>query len=783
MRKQIVIGLSVGLAVAAAGCAASQEGPPESPAPDRPEAAEAPPAEPDGPVESGEPTAGTYPVTGQASAGPTTNEDWWPNALDLAVLHEDPSRASPMGPDFDYAAAFAALDLDAVRADLMELMTSSQDWWPADYGSYAGLFIRLAWHSAGTYRVTDGQGGSASGTIRLAPLGSWPDNANLDKARRLLWPIKRKYGRSISWADLMVFAGNVALESAGFETLGFAGGREDAWAPEDVDWGSEREWLADQRHHGARELERPLGATQMGLIYVNPEGPNGEPDPLAAAHDIRNTFYRMAMNAEETVALIAGGHTLGKAHGAAPPGEHVGPAPAAASVERQGLGWENDYGAGKGPDTITSGLEGAWTSTPAEWSQDYFRNLFFYEWEPEKGPGGAWQWRPKGEVVHPVPDAFDPDATHAPMMFTTDVALKRDPIFGPISKRFHDDPEAFDAAFARAWYKLTHRDMGPHARLLGDEVPEPQLWQDPVPALDHDLPSEEDLAGLKRAILSREDVTGADLVAAAWASASTYRDTDMRGGANGARVRLAPQKDWPVNEPERLARVLAALEEVRADFNRAQAGEPGDVRVSLADLIVLGGGAAIERAAREAGHEVTVPFTPGRTDATPEMTDAESFAVLEPKADGFRNYVADGHHAAAPDLLVRMADRLTLTAPEMTVLVGGLRALGANADGTDHGVLTERPGTLTNDFFVNLLDMGTEWRRSSAGEHLYEGVDRETGAVEWTATSVDLVFGSNSQLRALCEVYACDDGEEKLVADFVAAWSKVMELDRFDLHR
>ncbi|MCG5051761.1 MAG: catalase/peroxidase HPI [Myxococcales bacterium] len=704
-------------------------------------------------------------------------EDWWPNRLDLRVLKENAPKGDPVDESFDYRAAFAKLDLAAVKKDIEKVLTTSQEWWPADWGHYGGLMIRLAWHSAGTYRITDGRGGAASGTIRFAPLNSWPDNANLDKARRLLWPLKQKYGRSLSWADLMVLTGNVALESMGFQTLGFGGGREDVYEPTDINWGPETQWLADERFSdGGKTLARPLGATQMGLIYVNPEGPNGNPDPLAAAHHIRTTFGRMAMNDEETVALIAGGHTLGKAHGAAHAGKYVGREPEGASLEEQGLGWKNSYGKGKGADTITSGLEGAWTFTPVKWSHQYFENLYEFEWELTESPGGAKQWRPKGDIDRMVPDAHDATKRHKPVMFTTDLALKMDPVYGPISKRFYENPKEFEAAFARAWFKLTHRDMGPHVRLLGPEVPKPQLWQDPVPVVDHALVGEADIADLKRRILA-SGLSTSDLVKTAWASASTYRDTDLRGGANGARLRLAPQKGWEVNQPAELARVLAALEGVQAAFNK----KAGRKKISLADLIVLGGVAAIEDAAKRAGVPVKVPFKPGRADATQEMTDVESFAVLEPRADGFRNFVGKEQERPAPELLVEKADLLNLTAPEMTVLVGGLRALGANYDGSKHGVFTSRPGTLTNDYFVNLVDMGVVWQKSAQDDLVYEGKVRDTGAVKWTGTSVDIVFGSNSQLRAIVEVYAADDAKEKFVKDFVAAWNKVMNLDRFDL--
>ncbi|MGE0711261.1 MAG: catalase/peroxidase HPI [Planctomycetota bacterium] len=770
MRTHAFLGLGAGVCLAAIGCASSQGG--EQPA--KPEGTQ-PQASPGG--GKAEAPADKCPVMHEAK-GPTTNRDWWPNQLDLRPLHMDPAKANPLGRDFDYAAEFAKLDLNALRADLRKLLTTSQDWWPADYGNYGPLFIRLAWHSAGTYRTSDGRGGAAAGTIRFSPIDSWPDNANLDKARRLLWPIKRKYGRSISWGDLMVFTGNVALESMGFKPLGFAGGRDDVFQPEDVDFGAEKKWLEDQRHHGERQLDNPLAATQMGLIYVNPEGPNGKPDPLAAAKDIRTTFSRMAMSDEETVALIAGGHTLGKAHGAANPGKYVSAEPAAASLEEQGLGWKSSFGTGKGVDTITSGLEGAWTSTPIKWSSEYFKNLFAYEWVLTKSPAGAQQWTPKEEAAQGiVPDAHDPKRFHAPMMFTTDLALKMDPIYGPISKRFHDHPREFEAAFARAWFKLTHRDLGPRARLLGPEVPAPQLWQDPVPAVDHELIDAQDVAALKQKLLDA-GLTTSQLVSTAWASASTFRGTDRRGGANGARLRLAPQKDWAVNRPQELAKVLSRLEELQREFN--QAG--GKKQVSLADLIVLGGCAGVEAAAKQAGVEVEVPFTPGRTDATQAMTDAASFAVLEPRADGFRNYVGPGVSGSSAQHLVQRARLLNLSAPELTVLVGGLRVLGANADGSQHGVFTTRPGTLSNDFFVNLLDPGLQWRKAATAEHLYEGLDRRTGQVKWTATAVDLVFGSNAQLRAQAEVYASDDART-FVADFVAAWTKVMSLDRFDLHR
>ncbi|WP_390620435.1 catalase/peroxidase HPI [Gimesia maris] len=715
------------------------------------------------------------------AAGSMSNGDWWPNQLNLDMLHQNSKKSNPMGEDFNYAAEFQKLDLAAVKKDIKELMTTSQDWWPADYGHYGPLFIRMAWHSAGTYRVTDGRGGASDGTQRFAPLNSWPDNANLDKARRLLWPIKQKYGRKISWADLMVLTGNCALESMGFKTFGFAGGREDVWEPQkDVYWGPESEWLGDKRYTGDRELENPLAAVQMGLIYVNPEGPNGKPDPLVAARDIRDTFGRMAMNDEETVALIAGGHTFGKAHGAATPKGNVGPEPEGASLAEQGLGWKNKYKKGNAGDTITSGLEGAWTSTPTQWSNGYFDNLFGYEWELVKSPAGAWQWTPKEESAKgTVPDAHDPEKSHAPMMFTTDLALKMDPAYGKISKRFHENPDEFAAAFAKAWYKLTHRDMGPVSRCLGPEVPAAQLWQDPVPAVDHKLIDKQDIAELKAKVLASE-LTVPELVSTAWASAATFRGSDNRGGANGARVRLAPQKDWKANDPAQLAKVLKTLEQIQTEFNSERTDGK---KVSLADLIVLGGSAAVEAAAKKAGHEVEVPFTPGRTDATDEMTDVEAFAVLEPKADGFRNYQDHGHvyDRPAAEMLVDRANLLTLTAPEMTVLVGGIRVLNANAANSPLGVFTKQPGTLTNDFFVNLLDMNTKWDKSKMCEHFYEGRDRKTDELKWMASSVDLVFGSNSQLRAIAEVYGSEDAEQKFVNDFVAAWTKVMNLDRFDL--
>jgi catalase-peroxidase len=684
-----------------------------------------------------------------------------------------------MGKDFNYAEEFKTLDLDALKQDIIEVMTTSQEWWPADYGHYGPLFIRMAWHSAGTYRIADGRGGGGHAAQRFAPLNSWPDNANLDKARRLLWPIKQKYGRKLSWADLMNFTGNCALESMGFKTFGFGGGREDIWEPEeDIYWGPEDTWLGDERYSGDRELDNPLGAVQMGLIYVNPQGPNGNPDPLAAARDIRETFARMAMNDEETVALIAGGHTFGKTHGANPEVPYVGPEPEGASLEEQGLGWRNTFGSGKGDDTYSSGLEGAWTNDPVKWDNGFFDNLFKYEWELTTSPAGANQWTPTDPSAQgTVPDAHDPSKRHAPMMFTTDLALKLDPIYAPISKRFHENPDQLAEAFAKAWYKLLHRDMGPVSRYLGPWVPEPQLWQDPVPEVDHDLIGEEDIAALKAKILA-SGLSISQLVSTAWASATTFRGTDKRGGANGARIRLAPQKDWEVNSPAELASVLQTLDEIQQDFNSSHSGGK---KVSLADLIVLGGCAAVEQAAKNAGHDVTVPFAPGRTDALQEQTDVESFAVLEPTADGFRNYLQAGQKLPAEHLLVERANLLTLTAPEMTVLIGGMRALKANFGQSENGVFTDRPETLTNDFFVNLLDMSTEWKASASSENVFEGRDRATDEVKWTGTAVDLVFGSNSQLRAISEVYACDDSKETFVRDFVAAWDKVMDLDRFDL--
>ncbi len=713
-------------------------------------------------------------------AGAPTSADWWPSQLNLKILHQHSSKANPMGGDFNYAEEFKSLDLHAVIEDLHGLMTDSQDWWPADYGHYGPLFIRMAWHSAGTYRIHDGRGGAGSGAQRFAPLNSWPDNGNLDKARRLLWPIKQKYGRKISWADLMIFAGNVALESMGFKTLGFAGGRPDIWEPEeDIYWGPEGKWLDDQRYSGDRELENPLAAVQMGLIYVNPEGPNGKPDPVASARDIRETFARMAMNDEETVALVAGGHTFGKCHGAADPGKYVGPEPEGADVEEQGLGWKNTFGSGKGVSTITSGLEGAWTTNPVQWDNNYLENLFGYEWELTKSPAGAYQWTPKdASAAGTVPDAHDPSRRHAPMMSTADLALRMDPAYEKIARRFRENPQELADAFAGAWYKLTHRDMGPLSRYLGPLVPaQPLLWQDPIPALDHQLIEAQDIAALKARILA-SGLSISQLVTTAWASAATFRGSDKRGGANGARIRLAPQKSWEVNQPAELANVLHRLEAIQQDFNGAQSGGK---KVSLADIIVLGGCAAVEEAARRAGHDVQVPFSPGRTDASQEQTDVDAFAVLEPTSDGFRNYIRKGDEGSAAELLVDKAQLMTLTAPEMTVLIGGMRALNANFGQSGHGVFTKRPETLTNDFFVNLLDMRTHWRRSATAVGVLEGRDRATDELKWTGTVVDLVFGSNSQLRALAEVHAGADSQEAFVKDFVTAWSKVMNLDRFDL--
>jgi catalase-peroxidase len=725
-------------------------------------------------------TEAKCPFTGGTHAH--TNRDWWPNQLDLSVLHQHSPLPNPMGEEFDYAKEFKSLDLNAVIKDLHAVMTDSQEWWPADFGHYGPLFIRMAWHSAGTYRIGDGRGGAGAGQQRFAPLNSWPDNVNLDKARRLLWPIKQKYGRKISWADLMILAGNVALESMGFKTFGFGGGRADTWEPDrDIFWGPEGKWLADERYSGDRDLQNPLGAVQMGLIYVNPEGPNGNPDPVAAARDIRETFRRMAMNDEETVALIAGGHTFGKTHGAADPSRYVGPEPEAAPIEEQGLGWENKFGTGKGDDTIGSGLEVIWTTTPTKWSNNYFENLFKYDWELTKSPAGAHQWRPKnGAGAGTVPDAQDPSKHHAPSMLTTDLSLRFDPAYEKISRRFYEHPDQLADAFARAWFKLTHRDMGPIVRYLGPLVPKEQLpWQDPIPAVNHPLIGEQDIAALKAKILA-SGLTVSQLVSTAWASASTFRGSDKRGGANGARIRLAPQKDWEVNQPAELAKVLQKLEAIQKEFNASQSGGK---KVSLADLIVLGGCAAIEKAAKDAGFDVKVPFTPGRMDASQEQTDVESFEPLEPKADGFRNYVSGKQRLSPEEQLIDKAQLLRLTAPEMTVLVGGLRVLGANAGKSAHGVFTKRPGMLTNDFFVNLLDMGTQWQPTSGNGSgpVYEGRDRKTNQVKWTASRVDLIFGSHSQLRALAEVYACADSKEKFVKDFVAAWTKVMNFDRFDL--
>lgn len=727
--------------------------------------------------------SGKCPFTGHTSkpiaGGGTGNRDWWPNQLKLNILRQRSSLTNPMDASFNYASEFKSLDLDAVKKDIVELMTKSQDWWPADYGHYGPFFIRMAWHSAGTYRIQDGRGGGGNGTQRFAPLNSWPDNTNLDKARLLLWPVKQKYGRKLSWADLMILAGNCALESMGFKTFGFAGGREDIWEPEqDIYWGSETEWLGDKRYTGDRQLENPLGAVQMGLIYVNPEGPNGNPDPLAAARDIRETFARMAMNDEETVALIAGGHTFGKTHGAADPSKYVGREPAAAGIEEQSMGWKNTLGSGNGVNTITSGLEGAWTTTPTKWSNNFFENLFGFEWELTKSPAGAHQWKPKaGAGAGTVPDAHDPSLKHAPTMLTTDLALRIDPAYEKISRRFYENPDQFADAFARAWFKLTHRDMGPRSRYLGKEVPaEVLIWQDPVPAVDHELINAADIAALKAQILA-SGLSVSELVSAAWASASTFRGSDKRGGANGARIRLAPQKYWEVNNPAQLSKVLDKLEGIQKAFNAAS----GNKKVSLADLIVLGGAAAIEQAAKHAGFTITVPFTPGRTDATQEQTDVESFAVLEPNADGFRNYAKKHFSTHAEEWLIDKAQLLTLTAPEMTVLVGGMRVLNTNFDHSAHGVFTKNPGTLSNDFFVNLIDFGTTWKAASEAKDVFEGRDRKTGEVKWTGTRVDLIFGSNSELRALAEVYACDDAKEKFVNDFVAAWAKVMELDRFEL--
>ena len=725
---------------------------------------------------------GGDPAYRPTAAGSMSNSDWWPNQLNIDILHQNSAKGNPMGVEFDYAEAFKQLDMDALKADLKALMTDSQDWWPADYGHYGPLFIRMAWHSAGTYRVADGRGGASDGTQRFAPLNSWPDNANLDKARRLLWPIKQKYGNQISWADLMILTGNVALESMGFKTLGFAGGRADVWEPQkDVYWGPESEWLGQKRFSDENVLDNPLAAVQMGLIYVNPEGPGGNPDPIAAGKRIRETFGRMAMNDEETVALIAGGHTFGKAHGAAS-ADNVGADPEGAAIEEQGLGWKNKYGKGNAEDTITSGLEGAWTSAPARWSHMYLSNLYAYDWELTKSPAGAQQWIPEGGAGDgTVPDAHDPDKSHAPIMFTTDIALKEDPVYGEISKRFLDNPKEFEEAFAKAWFKLTHRDLGPTSRYLGNQLPDEEfIWQDPIPAVDHALIDGDDIAALKKKILD-SDLTNAQLVSTAWASASTFRGSDMRGGANGARLRLAPQKDWEVNNPKQLGKVLKQLEKIQQSFNKSL---KGGKQVSLADVIVLGGAAAIEEAAAKAGHKVEVPFTPGRADASQDMTDVDSFAVLEPKADGFRNYAGRDIDRPTPEMLLDQANLLTLTAPEMTALIGGMRVLGTNAGNgpmAELGVLTGQTGTLSNDFFVNLLDMSVEWKKSSVCDHYYEGYDRASGEMKWTASAVDLVFGSNSQLRAIAEIYASDDAKGKFVNDFIAAWTKVMELDRFDL--
>ncbi|MEX0314315.1 MAG: catalase/peroxidase HPI [Allomuricauda sp.] len=713
------------------------------------------------------------------AGGGTSNSDWWPNQLKLNILRQHSSLSNPMDEEFNYAEEFKSLDLDAVKKDLFDLMTDSQDWWPADYGHYGPFFIRMAWHSAGTYRIADGRGGAGSGTQRFAPLNSWPDNANLDKARLLLWPIKQKYGKKISWADLMILAGNCALESMGFKTFGFGGGREDVWHPEeDIYWGAETEWLGDKRYEGDRELENPLGAVQMGLIYVNPEGPNGNPDPVAAAHDIRETFGRMAMNDEETVALIAGGHTFGKTHGAADPDKYVEREPAGAGIVEQSQGWKNNFGTGNAGDTITSGLEGAWTTTPTKWSNNFFWNLFGYEWELSKSPAGAHQWIPKhGAGANSVPDAHDPDKRHTPIMLTTDLSLRMDPAYEKISRRFHENPDEFADAFARAWYKLTHRDMGPISRYLGPEVPQEELiWQDPIPAAGDELISDEDVAQLK-ANIQASGLTISELVGTAWASASTFRGSDKRGGANGARIRLTPQKDWEVNQPEQLSKVLDTLERIQTEFNSTQSGK----EVSIADLIVLGGSVGIEQAAKNAGHDVEVPFTPGRGDASQEQTDEESFAVLEPKADGFRNYMKSKYTVSAEEMLIDQAQLLTLTAPEMTVLLGGLRVLDVNHGQSQHGVFTERAGSLTNDFFVNLLDLSTKWEATSEEESTFAGRDRASGEVKWAGTRVDLIFGSNTELRAIAEVYGSNDANNRFVRDFISAWTKVMNLDRFDL--
>jgi catalase-peroxidase len=731
---------------------------------------------------SDQPSAASCPVmhTGHQAVGSTANQHWWPNQLNLRILRQNHPAADPMGDSFDYGSQLETLDYEEVAKDVDALMTDSKEWWPADYGHYGPFFIRMSWHAAGTYRIEDGRGGGGSGAQRFAPLNSWPDNANLDKARRLLWPVKKKYGRTLSWADLLILAGNRAMETMGFKTFGFAFGREDIWAPEeDVYWGPETTWLGDERYHGERELMNPLGAVQMGLIYVNPEGPNGTPDPVAAAHDIRETFGRMAMNDEETVALIAGGHTFGKTHGAADQDLYVGAEPEGADLEEQGLGWKSSFGSGMAGDTITSGLEGAWTTDPVKWDNNFFHNLFEYEWELTQSPAGAYQWTPKdAEAQDIVPDAHDPEKRHAPMMATTDLSLKEDPVYREISERFYENPDEFADAFARAWYKLLHRDMGPVARYKGPWVPDEELiWQDPVPPVDHQLIDEGDIADLKSRILE-SDLSTSQLVSTAWASASTYRDTDKRGGANGARIRLSPQSDWDVNVTSGVTQVIDVLDGIRQEFNDSQSG---DKRVSLADLIVLGGCAAVEAAAKEAGHDIAVAFNPGRTDASQDQTDVESFAVLEPKADGFRNYMQKGAEMSAEHMLIDKAFMLNLSAPEMTALVGGMRVLDTNVGESRHGVLTERPGTLSNDFFVNLLDMGTVWSAKSEGGDIFEGRDRDSGTTKWTGTRVDLVFGSNSELRAVAEVYAADDGEEKFVSDFASAWAKVMELDRFDL--
>ncbi|MER6448075.1 catalase/peroxidase HPI [Streptomyces venezuelae] len=717
------------------------------------------------------------PSPAPAPARPRTNRDWWPNQLDLSVLHQHSPRSNPMDEDYDYAAEFATLDVDALKRDVFAVMTDSQDWWPADYGHYGPLFIRMSWHAAGTYRIEDGRGGGGSGAQRFAPLNSWPDNASLDKARRLLWPVKQKYGRKISWADLLVFAGNCAMESMGFKTFGFGFGREDIWEPEEIFWGPEDTWLGDERYTGDRELTGPFGAVQMGLIYVNPEGPNGNPDPLAAARDIRETFRRMAMDDEETAALIIGGHTFGKCHGAVDP-EYVGPEPEGCPIEQQGIGWRNTYGSGVGVDSLTSGLEGAWTSEPTKWDHGYLDNLFRYDWELTRSPAGAQQWTPKDPAAQDtVPDAHDPSKRHAPMMLTTDLSLKLDPVYGPIAKGFHENPDRLAQAFAKAWYKLLHRDMGPLSRYLGPWIAEPQLWQDPVPAADHPLVDDADIASLKATILAA-GLSVSQLVTTAWASAASFRGTDKRGGANGARIRLAPQKDWEVNDVPEVAETVRALEGIRQEFNGSRSG---GAQVSLADLIVLGGCAGVEQAARNGGQDITVPFSPGRTDASQEQTDVEAFAVLEPRADGFRGYLRAGEKLSPETLLLDRANLLTLTAPEMTVLLGGMRALNTGRGLSPHGVLTDRPGSLTNDFFVNLLDMRTEWKASASDENVFEGRDRVTGEAKWTATAVDLVFGSHSQLRAVSEVYAAADAAGKFTRDFVNAWDKVMNLDRFDL--